>query len=158
MNNFYNINYFEWDIYLEKNPDLVKNNINTKEKAIIHFKTHGINEKRFINRKMIELWENYDWIKYKNNYPELNTLDEREVFFHYYFIKKKDTIFKKEEISFFEKEENQKKYINLYKNSDWDKYLSNYQDLKDVGIKTNFECFTHYIVHGLNEGRKNEAG
>lgn len=156
MNNFYNLNNFEWDIYLLKNNDLVENNINTKEKAIIHFETHGIKERRFINRKMIELWENYDWIKYKNNNPKLKTLDEISTFFHYYFVRQenKDNIFKKEEIIFFEKEENYKKYIDLYENYDWSKYLSDYQDLKNANIKSNFECFIHYINYGINEGRQ----
>ena len=150
------MNNFEWNIYLNQNPDLVENNINTKEKAFIHFKMHGKNEKRFYNKKMVDLWENYDWNKYKNNNPKLNSLDERGVFFHYYYIgeEKKDIIFKKEEINFFEQEENYKKYIDLYKNHDWDKYLNIYQDLKNSGIKTNFECFTHYITYGISEGRQ----
>ena len=70
------MNNFEWNIYLNQNPDLVENNINTKEKAFIHFKMHGKNEKRFYNKKMVDLWENYDWNKYKNNNPKLNSLDE----------------------------------------------------------------------------------
>ena len=150
------MNNFEWDVYLKKNPDLVENNINTKEKALNHFRMHGINEKRFYNKKMVELWENYDWTKYKNINPKLNTLDERSVFFYYYFIgqKNNDIIFKKEDILFFEKQENHKKYIDLYKKYDWEKYLSDYQDLKDANLKTNFESFTHYINHGINEGRK----
>jgi GR25 family glycosyltransferase involved in LPS biosynthesis len=156
MNEYYNLENFDWNIYLDKNPDLIKNNINTMEKAIIHFKTHGINEKRIINKKMIELWENYDWLKYKNNYTELEELNLREVFFHYYLIgqKKKYIIFKKEENFFLKNDENYDKYYNIYKNYDWDKYLYDYQDLQKAGIKSNLDCYNHYILHGIKEKRK----
>jgi len=156
MNKFYNLKNFDWKIYLEKNKDLVENNINTEKDALNHFKKHGINEKRFINNKMVELWENYDWNKYKNNYFELNTLDEYGAFLHYYFNGQENNhnIFKKEEILFFKNKENYEKYNDLYKFYNWEKYLDFYQDLKDSNIKTTFECFIHYINHGINEERQ----
>ena len=81
---FYNLENFEWNIYLEYNEDLFKNNINTEKKAIIHFINHGINEYRIINKEMVLLWKNYDWFKYKKMYSTLNILNEWNAFFHYY--------------------------------------------------------------------------
>jgi len=154
MYKYYNIEKFDWKIYLENNLDL--NNINNEKKAIIHFINHGIKEYRIINEEMVKLWNNYDWGQYKNMYSTLKILNEWDAFFHYYLIgkEKKHEIFKKKEILFFEKKDNHKKYFDLYKKYDWEKYLSQYPDLKKADIQTNFECFNHYINHGINEKRK----
>ena len=57
--------YFDYEEYLKKYPDLVKSDINTSEKALNHFINHGIDEGRTCNLL------NFDWKQYLINYPDL---------------------------------------------------------------------------------------
>ena len=42
---------FDWEYYLVKYPDLANAGINTKQKAIVHYKRYGAKEKRFGSKK-----------------------------------------------------------------------------------------------------------
>ena len=57
--------YFDYEEYLKKYPDLVKSDIDNSEKALNHFVNHGIDEGRTCNLL------NFDWKQYLLNYPDL---------------------------------------------------------------------------------------
>ena len=66
MKNLYNIDNFDWEIYVQYNPDLKNNNIVTKEQAFNHFKNVGFKENRFISSTQLQIYHSYDWNNYKN--------------------------------------------------------------------------------------------
>ena len=152
MESLYNVNNFEWDIYLLCNPDLKKNNINTKEQAFIHFKNYGINENRFININLLKLYYFNDWVKYKNTYFTLQKISIDECFF--YYIKKGITeehiIHLKEYdtekiINFFTLNINNLKYYNIFNQYNWTIYRN---DNNLHHIKNDIDGFLHYISNG----------
>ena len=42
---------FDWEYYIVKYPDLANAGINTRQKAIVHYKKYGSKEKRFGSKK-----------------------------------------------------------------------------------------------------------
>ncbi len=42
---------FDWEYYIDKYPDLANAGINTRQKAIVHYKKYGAKEKRFGSKK-----------------------------------------------------------------------------------------------------------
>jgi len=75
---------FDWKIYLYNYPDLVKNGMDTEQKAIEHWKRYGIIEKRVAN-KLLNTNE-FNWVIYLNNYSDLLELDittEKEALDHW---------------------------------------------------------------------------
>jgi hypothetical protein len=72
---------FNWKIYIELNPDLIKCGLTTKERAETHYKIHGIKEKRkiYVN----QLYPNFKPAVYKNKYPDLNKLSDEQASLHW---------------------------------------------------------------------------
>lgn len=139
---------FEWKLYLLLNPDLLKNKINSKQKAIKHYLEHGKEEKR--NYKIKEfstLTENIELNKHlyftiqKNRFSELLTCDESLV--HYYLYGKNEKFVIKTYLDIYE----------LYKTFNWIGYLYNNQDLLKQNIICKQDCFYHYIFYGIKEKR-----
>ena len=152
MKNLYHIDNFDWEIYLLCNPDLKKSNINTKSQALNHFKTNGINENRFINTTLLQIYYTYDWITYKKKYKKIQNLSYTACYF--YYIKKgileKDNIQIKQVndndmINFFIKDRNNLKYYYLLNQYNWSLYREKY-NLNH--LNSDFDGFLHYIKHG----------
>ena len=139
---------FEWKLYLLLNPDLLKNKINSKQKAIKHYLDHGKEEKR--NYKINDfssLTENIELDKYlyfniqKYRYFEL--LSYEESLAHYYLYGKNENYIIKTYQDIYE----------LYRTFNWIGYLYNNQDLLKQNITNKQDCFFHYIFHGIKEKR-----
>jgi hypothetical protein len=77
------MNYFDWEYYYNRYPDLEKNKINTLTKCLNHWKTHGLKQYRICNH----IFENFDWQFYIQNHSDLqreniNTFEKAII--HYY--------------------------------------------------------------------------
>lgn len=159
---------FDWKTYISENIDLV--NISDKYTAWNHWINHGKLEKRkFFSLKhdapTTDERKNFDWISYKNFYPDLSPLNSfNEVWNHWknhgklegrqYFSKKNNNDKVKSEIKKsddFEirglgnpEEETKFKF-------DWIKYKNNHSDL--FLIETLEEAWHHWTKYGKAEGR-----
>jgi len=181
---------FDYKFYLSYYPDLLKNKINTPQKAYEHYKLNGIKEGRYGTKEHSKIFYNNSWTLYNNIYcKEHNFKSDKSIFNHYMTIGKKNNYklypltvgniqtfnwdffdsnfyieFNKLKISneriakkhFIEKGHKLNylyhvKDAYLYYNYDWDRYMSEYSDLKFVNIK---EGFKHYIDFGKNENRQ----
>ena len=81
---------FDWKTYVNNYEDLQKADINTAEKAWMHWTMYGkyedrtlenIDEMKFINN--YENFDNFDWFKYMNNYPELKFNSKEKAWKHW---------------------------------------------------------------------------
>ena len=109
-----------------------------------------MNNVYFSKKKYINDYLNFDWQKYIKNNSDLNYIKtKKEAWFHWlnygkyenriiYYVERENT---EENI-----EENTEKKI-----FDWESYINNYEDLKN--IKTKEEAWNHWIKHGKNENR-----
>ena len=141
------IHIFDWKYYKYKNKDLVKNNINTKYKAIQHWINHGYNEGRDY-----KINDDFDWKFYLNIHPDLkDTIDintdniKDKVIYHWVkYGYKEGRIY------------NKKMLNKIPDDFDWKYYLDNYPDLKDnITYDENIEYIVklHWLYSGRNEGR-----
>ncbi len=127
---------FDWILYIKKfNLDSI--NIHNKEKAIKHWLDNG--KPSFENTKS-ELLLNkdlalFDWIFYKNNYPDLNILQTKEDALEHY-VK-------------YGRLENRK--TNDF---NWINYIFLNDDLIENGIETEEKAIIHYLNIGKKEKRK----
>ena len=80
-NNIFDTSTFDWNIYLQLNPDL--SHINTKKKATNHYLSIGKNEHR---KNCLDdiLPNDFDWICYKKLNPDLNMLLSKKQFVTHY--------------------------------------------------------------------------
>jgi len=60
-------NLFDWNYYLDKYPDLIKNGVNTQKQATQHWLNHGKKE----GRVSIRTPDLFDWHYYLGKYPDL---------------------------------------------------------------------------------------
>ena len=124
---------FNWKFYLYANPDLKKNNINTKDKAEKHFLIHGQfeNRKYKIEEKVDNFDNNIYYICNKEKYNNLNNPEES--FFHYilYSDPKKDIKYN---------HENAIKILNF----NWIQYLYKNKYLLENNIDNEKDCFIHF--------------
>ena len=75
---------FDWRIYLHNYPDLTKNGINSETKAVEHWKTQGIKERRVADKLLNT--DEFNWVIYLNNNPDLVECDitsEKEALQHW---------------------------------------------------------------------------
>ena len=132
---------FNWKFYLYANPDLKKDNINTKDKAEKHFLIHGQFENRkYKIEKKIDDFDNYIYyICNKHKYNNLNVPEES--FFHYILYRnpKEDIIY------------NYESAIKIF-NFNWIKYLYLNQDLL-LNIFSEKDAIIHFINYGIEEKR-----
>lgn len=75
---------FDWRIYLHNYPDLTKDGIDSETKAVEHWKTQGIKERRVANKLLNT--DEFNWVIYLNNNPDLLECDitsEKEALQHW---------------------------------------------------------------------------
>ena len=72
---------FDWQIYRELNTDLAKYGLRTQRDYEKHFAMYGKNEDRYHLIKQV--YEDFDWISYKNNYSDLANLSKSGVELHW---------------------------------------------------------------------------
>ena len=158
MKNLYQLDDLDWEIYLLCNPDLKKNNILTQQQSIKHFKDSGINENRFINTKLLELYNHYDWNIYRNKYSQVKNLSYNNCFFYYI----KEGILENHEIelkqkkepeiiNFFMKDKNNLKYYQILNQYNWATYKEKY---KLHNLNSDFDAFLHYLDIGIKKKYK----
>ena len=125
---------FNWKFYLYANPDLKKDNINTKDDAEKHFLIYGNRENRKykIEQKVDNFDSNIYYICNKHKYNNLNNPEES--FFHYILYNNP-----KEEIIY--------NYENALKisNFNWIQYLYLNQYLLENNIDNEKDCFIHFL-------------
>jgi hypothetical protein len=72
---------FNWEIYREINPDLIRAGLNTKQQIETHYKTYGIREKRKIS--VNQICPGFNPSVYRNNYSDLKNLNDTQVCLHW---------------------------------------------------------------------------
>ncbi len=113
--------------YIHYYEDLIKNKINTKEKAINHWNMFGKNENR-VNC--------FDWLYYINLYDDLknNNINTKEKAFNHWLHHGKN--------------ENRECVFN------WMFYINYHDDMIINGIDNKEKAITHWLNHGKNENRE----
>jgi len=71
-------NYFDWEYYINKYPELQKLGINTKQKAFNHYKNVGKNENYKFND-----FDCFDWKFYISTYPDLIFTNVNDAYAHW---------------------------------------------------------------------------
>jgi hypothetical protein len=156
---FHSLLYYQhnWIKYLNKNNDLVKNKINNEKLAFKHYIEYGIKEKRDIYP--------IDEVEKKNISNELKSLEIELLkktpsitFIQEYHPSMKDKQ-KAEIVKYVNKNLNKKGFAfslyheDLFKNYNWDDYLTYNLDLRNSNIISHNDAFIHYISCGEEEGR-----
>lgn len=132
---------FNWKIYLELNPDLLKLNIVKRKHIIQHYIHYGKKEERQYKYDL-QLPENFNWKIYLELNPDLlqfNINKRKQCIDHY--------------IRNGRKEKRKYKY-DLPENFDWNAYLELNTDLIDANINTKQKAINHYLIHGRKEDRE----
>ena len=113
---------------------------------------------------MEKIYENFNWINYKNKYEDLNHIKTKdEAWTHWYnygknenrdFFYNNDDNENNQEVD-DEKltilKENFKNILNIKKNFDWIKYINDNKDLGSILDKS--QAWHHWILHGRRENR-----
>ena len=157
-------NDFDWRQYINNYNDLQDSGVENEDDAIYHWLNHGQYEGRhFKNLNKKTIIKDFNWKQYVQNYQDLTEIDnEYDAWYHWInhgqFEGRKfksldeheyisdNKIIKKDEIIKKDKDE---------KDFNWKQYIENYQDLKESGMKTEEEAWSHWINHGKKEGRSN---
>lgn len=149
--------HHNWIKYLHKNNDLVKSKINNEKLAFKHYVEYGIKEKRDIysneSKEEIDISSALKSIEIDllKKTPSLPFIQE-----YYPSMKNKS---KAELIKYVNKNSNNKGFAfslyheDLYKNYNWEDYLTHNLDLRNANILTKNDAFIHYISFGEEEGR-----
>ena len=74
-------NNFDWEYYIENNPDLASAGINNKQDAILHYILYGQYEKRIVSKTQLNKLSNtvmnidkdFDENFYLSEYPDVKT-------------------------------------------------------------------------------------
>jgi hypothetical protein len=133
-------NSLDWKFYISYYKDL--NNITNEKDALNHWNKHGKNEKRFCNKEILNLYQNFDHIFYLNLYNDLKKAgiyDKMGCFYHWLNTGK-----------------NENRCINKddYFNSihfDYKFYISLYDDLYNINNEN--DAKEHWINYGMKEKR-----
>ena len=123
---------FDWQYYLDKNPDLRNNGINTEQLALTHWNNYGKSENRDARCYI------FDWCYYLDTYPDLRTNGintEQLSLTHWKAYGKCEG-----------------RLPRCY-NFDWKYYLNKYSELKTLGINAEKQALNHWNNHGKIEGR-----
>jgi hypothetical protein len=134
---------FDWEYYLVKNPDLVRAGINTKSKTIDHWIKNGKQEGR------IAIDNEFNWEMYLTLNSDLliSGIDTKlKAINHWINEGKCKGRIAKNDGSLINN-------TNTEFSFDWVFYLLFNPDLKLNGIKTQKQCFDHWISDGKREGR-----
>ena len=122
------LNYFDYNYYISKYPDLKLLN---EESCLNHLINHGFDEQRIFCKEL----ENYNYEKYLLNNPSCENCTPSEVCLHYLEIGLKEHKLKEQK---------------LLKYFDYNYYISKYPDLK---LLNEDSCLNHLINHGFDEHR-----
>jgi len=153
---------YDWNQYLNKYKDLERNCINNESKALEHYINLGIKEKRkifhkksfqFVNEIVDEdLFNNYNWQDYINNYNDLKKnkiITDYDGYYHYVKYGKKEN-----RLIFFNLIEKETKIINTKIidngkiNSLINQYLSNINKI-NIHIDTSNILNLNMIISNL---------
>lgn len=161
---------FHWKKYISMNKDL--KNINSKKDAIHHWINYGIKEKRTLYllndinlEKDKDKDNNFDWKKYKNFYKDLKNIhSKKDALLHWDNYGKKENRFffttNEKDVDFYHDHEQTKKESEIlsekdddicYIDFDWETYINNYEDLKNIGSKE--KAWKHWLQNGKKEKR-----
>ncbi|MBF0122420.1 MAG: glycosyltransferase [Candidatus Omnitrophica bacterium] len=151
---------FDWREYVGLYPDLEKNDVNTKEKAIRHWLMFGCREGRVYSRSKvlkkesqgIKLYPDFDWKTYVGLYSDLrkNGIDTEETAIRHWLL------FGRQEGRIYSLSKGLKvssKEMKKYPGFDWKTYLDLNLDLKGRGVDTKEAAISHWLLHGRKEGR-----
>lgn len=137
------LNDFNWTFYLYANKDLVKAEINNKEKAEKHFIDFGRKEKRIYN------YNNYSkdfdpdlYLAFNKNINNDNNLFFSPLFHWVLYGYKENRIYNLEGAK------------NILPDFNWVKYLDINKDLIYENINNESKAICHYVKNGKNENRK----
>jgi len=72
---------FDWIVYRELNTDLAKSGLRTQRDYEWHFSVHGKKEGRY--HLIQQVYDDFDWISYRNNYSDLSGLSKSSVEAHW---------------------------------------------------------------------------
>ena len=132
---------YSWLLYLRNNKDL-NGIVNSEFDAFNHYMIYGKKEKRKLY-KLNVIIKNFNWDLFDFNfYIQINNLNlktKNESINHFTNIGYKLNLL------------HDLKHSNLYFHYDWDKYISDNDDLENFDIK---KAFFHYIEYGEKEKRK----
>ena len=130
-----------WILYINKNDDL-KGIINNEFDAFNHYIKHGKKEKRDLYKLNIDI-RNFNWDLFEydfyNKINNLNLKNKNDALIHFKNIGYKLNLL------------HDIKHSNLYFNYDWEKYISDNDDLENFNYN---KAFLHYIEYGEKEKRK----
>ena len=134
------LEFFDWKYYINKYPDLIKNGINSEDKAKQHWENYGCKE----GRKCNQIKSNH-----LDLYPELrdNCINtEDEAIYHWL------------NYGYFEGKISNKIILESKINNefDWKFYYNMYNDLKYIDINSEFaidRLNEHYMTKGIKENR-----
>lgn len=165
---------FDWEMYVELNPDLKEGKENIKkEDAIRHWIKYGYKEGRIYY---------FDWCLYVKNYNLVSkSIDTKIKAINHWLSNGKPIISNKTEHDYNNELFDWELYVNKYDdlkhinsfelalnhwenhgkkegrighNFKWTNYLLLNNDLLEAGINTEALALTHYICHGRGEHRK----
>ena len=110
---------FNWEIYKELNPDLIRSGLRTKQQYDRHYMMYGKREGRKCN--ILQLYPDFNHDDYKNNYDDLKNMDNTQLELHWLMYGKQEgRIYNK-----YVPENISNDYNNYYYNKDEKIYLEN---------------------------------
>jgi hypothetical protein len=154
---------FDWVSYIKNNVDLKKDGLNSKQKAWDHWINHGKIEGRNYNC----IYDNaFDWSYYIQNNSDLmedgiNTKDKAWLHWTNYgkyenrphlFIQNKSVTTQNKSVT--TQNNVLKNDTETYDNFQWETYINNYEDLKNMTNKK--KAWDHWLRFGKVEGRTTE--
>ena len=132
-----------WLLYIKNNNDL--KHIKTDINAFFHYMGNGKNEKRKIYKLHVLNINDFNWdlfdFKFYNIINNLKLINKN----------KTDSINHFKNIGCKINLLHSITHSNIFFNNDWDRYISDYNDLENFNFK---KAFLHYIEYGKDEGRK----
>jgi len=123
---------FNWLIYIYKYDDLKNNGINTKEKALAHYKNYGLNEGRDC---ILEIFDIESYLLYNDDIKKKYDIKFDNLFEHWI------------NFGIFEGRICSTNYF------DWEKYIEENEDLQKENIDNEDKAINHYFFCGEKEKR-----
>ena len=140
-----NLKDFDYLFYLDIYPDLKSKNINTKEKAIKHYKEKGAQQNRFYDKKHAYYYYHFDWKLYLEFYKDLHKdyKSNWEAYKHYmnHGIHEDRKIFPLNKI--------------IIEHFNWDIFDSKFyiEFHNELNLKNNYEAIQHFKKIGAQQNK-----
>ena len=152
------MNFINWKVYNELNPDLKLAGLNTKSQIIQHWIKYGSKEKR--KSLVTDLTSDFSWYEYRKLNPQLvqcKTQTDYEVHWIRYGrkekLKYKKTSINSQMNSPVNSSIDIPKHPSEYFDFKWKSYQLLNPDLSEAGLCTKEELYNHWITHGIKENR-----